>query len=98
LFDDIAAPFDMLAEDIVRIVINKIDFRADIDPFPSCANDERGLTALSDGEDNVFGGNTKVANLFLAELGEVLKAFDGFDESKIAASHDTEGAVLEVFG
>src|SRR5262249_35786611 len=97
LLDDVAAPFDVLAEDIVGIVVNEVDFCADIDAFPGRADDEGSFAALGNGEDNVFGGNSKITDLFLAELSKVLKAFNGFNESEVATGHDAEGAMFEVF-
>src|SRR2546426_10587318 len=34
LFDDLAAALDVLAKNVVRVVIDKIDFGADFDSFP----------------------------------------------------------------
>ena len=43
-----------------------------------------------------FGAHAKIAKLFAPERGEILKAFDGFDERIIAAGHHAERAVFEI--
>ena len=96
VLDDFAAALDMLAENVVGIVIDEVNFRADLHTFPRRADDERSLAAFGDGEDHVFAAHAQIADLFFSKRGKVFKAFHGFDQRKIAAGHDAERAVFPI--
>ena len=86
----------MLAQDVVGVVIDEIDFRAGLKPLPRRADDEGGFAAFSDRKDHVAGPYTQIRNLLPAELGEVLEPFHGLDEGKVAAGHHAQRAMLEL--
>ena len=88
----------MLAQHVVGIVIDEINFRADINALPRRADDERSLAAFRDGEHHVPAVHAEVVDLFFSESSEVLEALDRLDEREIAASHHRERAALPVFG
>jgi len=96
LLDDLAAPLHMLAQDLIRVVIDKIDLGPHLHPLPGGADHKRRLAAFGDGKNRVPGRNPQVANLLLAELREILESLHRFDEREVSARHHAERAVLEL--
>src|SRR6267378_2175884 len=92
---DRAAALHMLAKDLVRIVIDKINLRSGLGRFPRRANDKRGLTPFRNGKCDVVPRNTEIGNLLAAELRKIFEPFNRLYDSEIAAGHDAEGAVFE---
>ncbi len=65
ILNHFAAPLDMLAQNIVGIVVNEINLRAGLDALPGRSNDKGRLAAFGDREDHVFGRNAQVGDLTL---------------------------------
>ncbi len=88
----------MLNEDLIGIVVDEVDLGPDLDALPRRPDHKRGLAALGDREDHIPRRHAQVADLALAELGEVLEALDGLDQREVAPGHYAEGAVLHRVG
>ncbi len=65
ILNHFAAAFDVFAKDVIGIVINEINFRADLDALPCRANDKRRLAAFGDGEYHIVLDTPKSAICFL---------------------------------
>ena len=96
--DHLAAAPDVLAQHLVRVVVDEEHARARFDALPGRADHERCLAPFGDREDRVARGKAQVGDLSAAERREVLEPLDRLDQGVVTAGHHAARSILPAVG